>query len=194
MPDYNKGKIYKVHCNETGEDYYGSTTHTLEKRISLHKSRLKTERYCKSRQIIVRGNFEMVLVEDFPCLTKKELNVRERYYIDNFPNINHVVPTRTVKEYQEHHKEKYKAYNQQWDKEHRQERNVYSQELYKNNEDYKQKAKERATKYYEEKKEKVLERLMARYVCDCGAEGLVANKSRHEKSKRHQDFITRTSS
>lgn len=191
MPIYSEGKIYKIHCNLTGEDYYGSTTYTLQKRINNHKSNSKntSKKQCTSKKIIDRGDFQIELVENYPCKTKRELQVRERYYIDNFPNINHVVPTRTQKEYKETRKEFIKEYNAKYDKEHRQERNEYSNNLYKTNEDYKQKGIERAAKYYQENKEKVLERLMTRYVCECGAEGLVANKSRHEKSKRHQKFI-----
>ena len=36
-----KGIIYKIVCNETGECYYGSTTKTLNKRITEHKSTCK---------------------------------------------------------------------------------------------------------------------------------------------------------
>ena len=196
MPIYSEGKIYKIHCNLTGEDYYGSTTYTLQVRINSHTSKCKKplNRQCKSRQIIERGNFQIELVENYPCETKRELHVRERYYIDNFPNINHFVPTRTQKEYKETRKEFIKEYNTNWEKEHRQERNDIKKERYKTNEDYRQKGIERSSQYYQENKEKVLERLMCRYVCECGAEGLVANKSRHEKSKRHQKFITQTSS
>ena len=196
MPIYSEGKIYKIHCNLTGEDYYGSTTYTLQVRINCHKSTSKKplKQQCKSKQIIDRGDFQIELVENYPCETKRELQVRERYYIDNFPNINHVVPTRTQQEYKEHHKEKYKEYNSKYEKEHRQELNDIRKEKYKTNEDYRQKGIERVSQYYQENKEKVLERLMCRYVCECGAEGLVANKSRHEKTKRHQTFISQTSS
>jgi len=59
-----------------------------------------------SRQIINRGNFQIELVENYSCETKHELHKRERFYIDNNECINHVIPTRTQKEYSELHKEK----------------------------------------------------------------------------------------
>ena len=191
MPDYKQGKIYKIHCNVTGEDYYGSTTYTLQVRINDHTSKCKKplNRQCKSRQIIERNNFQIELVENYPCETKKELHIRERYYIDNFPNINHYVPTRTQKEYKEIHKEFIKEYNANYCKEHRQERNEYSANLYKTNKDYRQKGLERASQYYKENKKKVLERLLCKYVCECGVKGIVGNKSRHEKTQRHQKFL-----
>ena len=54
MPIYSEGKIYKIHCNLTGEDYYGSTTYTLQVRINSHTSKCKKtlNRQCKSRQIM----------------------------------------------------------------------------------------------------------------------------------------------
>ena len=194
MPTYSEGKIYKIHCNETGEDYYGSTTYSLQFRLNSHKSKLNAVHRCVSKQIIERGNFKIELVENYPCKTRKELYTRERYYIDNFQCINHVVPTRTRQEYKEHHKEKYKEYNSKWCKDHKNYLNDIRKERYKTDDDYKQKQNERASKYYQENKEKVLERLMCRYVCECGKESLVANKSRHEKTKHHQKFITQTAS
>ena len=37
-PRYEEGKIYKVVCNITGEEYYGSTIKTLKERLRLHKA------------------------------------------------------------------------------------------------------------------------------------------------------------
>ena len=193
MPDYKEGKIYKIKCNETGEQYFGSTTGSLQLRLSCHKSKTKSKRQCMAKQIINRGNFQIELVENYSCETKQELHKRERFYIDNNECINHVIPTRTQKEYRELHKEKLKELNRTYEKEHRQERNTWQNNYYKTNEDYREKSKVRASQYYEQNKEKVLERMLVRYVCCCGAEGSVSNKLRHEKSQRHQKFINQTS-
>ena len=192
MPNYKEGKIYKIKCNETGEQYFGSTTGSLRVRLNGHKSKTKCKEQCMSRQIINRGNFQIELVENYSCETKHELHKRERFYIDNNECINSYIPTRTRKEYKEVHKEKIKDYIHTWEKEHRQERNIYKNNLYKTNEDYREREKVRASQYYEQNKEKILERMLVRYVCCCGVEGVVANKSRHEKTKRHQDFINQT--
>jgi len=42
MPDYQKGKIYKIVCNETGLVYIGSTTQALSQRLQGHKKNYKT--------------------------------------------------------------------------------------------------------------------------------------------------------
>ena len=141
MPNYKEGKIYKIKCNETGEQYFGSTTGSLRVRLNGHKSKTKCKEQCMSRQIINRGNFQIELVENYSCETKHELHKRERFYIDNNECINSYIPTRTRKEYKEVHKEKIKDYIHTWEKEHRQERNIYKNNYYKANEDYREKTK-----------------------------------------------------
>jgi len=106
---YQNGKIYKIVCNETGEIYYGSTIDKLNKRICDHKS----HQNCVSKQIINRNNYYYELIEDYSCNNKKELETRERWYIENNKCINKFIPTRTLKEYYQINKEKKKEYQKQ---------------------------------------------------------------------------------
>ncbi len=76
MPDYSQGKIYKVVSPNHSKIYIGSTVQTLEKRFSKHKS----ERNCCSTEIIEVGDAEIILIEDFPCLDKYQLEDREAEY------------------------------------------------------------------------------------------------------------------
>jgi ribosomal protein S27AE len=99
---YVNGKIYKIVCNETNEVYYGSTILSLKDRIIKHKCSLK----CESRQIINRNNYYYELIEDYSCNNRKELETRERWYIENNKCINKIIPTRTLKEYYQENKEK----------------------------------------------------------------------------------------
>ena len=39
MPNYQNGKIYKIHSYQTDDIYIGSTTNTLSRRFSEHKYR-----------------------------------------------------------------------------------------------------------------------------------------------------------
>ncbi len=45
MPDYQKGKIYKIVCDETNLTYYGSTVQPLAKRLSQQKEQKNKKRY-----------------------------------------------------------------------------------------------------------------------------------------------------
>jgi hypothetical protein len=114
-----KGIIYKIVCNETGEVYYGSTQRSLNNRMIGHKASCKRWKegktnYITSFNIIDRGNYSYSLIETVECDEKKQLEARERFYIENNECINKTIPCRTVKEYQEAyyelHKEHKKAY------------------------------------------------------------------------------------
>jgi hypothetical protein len=106
-----KGIIYKIVCNETNEVYYGSTTQKINERILEHKKKCRYWKagkynYVTSFEIIERGNYKYELVEEVVYEDKKQLEERERYYIENNDCINKNIPTRSNKEYM---KEYYQA-------------------------------------------------------------------------------------
>jgi hypothetical protein len=95
MPiDYLKGKIYKIVDNTNGNCYIGSTcepilARRLASHISAYKFYLNGKRgYVTSFKIIESGNYNIVLIEEYPCETKDQLLARERYYIDTLDCIN----------------------------------------------------------------------------------------------------------
>ena len=86
---YDNGKIYKLIDNTNGNIYIGSTIQKLSKRKSEHKADAKSKN-CKSKSIIENGDYDIILIENYPCKSKEELLMRERYYIDNTDCINQV--------------------------------------------------------------------------------------------------------
>jgi len=101
------GYIYKIHCNITGEDYYGSTIRDIEKRISDHVSHFKCDtniRKCASAQIIERDDWCYEIMEEVDYIIKTDLYIRETYYIKNYPCINILIPYRTNDEWREYNK------------------------------------------------------------------------------------------
>jgi hypothetical protein len=117
MPDYSKSKIYKIVCNETGEQYFGSTTQSLSSRLYCHKQKTNPT---KSKPIIERGNYNIILCEEFPCENKEQLNSRERKWIEENECVNRNIPTHTREEYYEKHFEKIQKYQKEYVKEYRQ--------------------------------------------------------------------------
>lgn len=116
-----KGIIYKIECNETNEVYYGSTKLTLHKRILNHKSQYNAWKagnanYMTSFQIIERGNYKYEVVEEIECEDKRQLEQRERNYIEDNDCVNKMIPSRTRQEskkaYRDKHKEERKIYLQ----------------------------------------------------------------------------------
>ena len=112
---YSRGKIYKlVPKVYEGEyiAYYGSTVETyLSKRLQKHKASYKMFLEGKTNNNLTSfklfedqglDNIDIILVEDYPCNNKYELEARERFYIFYIEGnicLNKVIPTRTLKEY-----------------------------------------------------------------------------------------------
>jgi hypothetical protein len=84
MPDYSEGKIYKLINDVNDKIYIGSTTVTLNARMGGHRSRAKSlardsPLYSEMRRLSI-DHFKIVLIEEFPCKSKIELEKRE-YHI-----------------------------------------------------------------------------------------------------------------
>jgi len=93
MPDYSKGKIYKIIDNTNGNIYIGSSTQTLSRRLDGHRGHYKhylnnTGRYCKSFDIIKNNDYRIILIENVSCNNIDELHKKEQEFIDKFDCIN----------------------------------------------------------------------------------------------------------
>lgn len=151
--DYSKGKIYKI-VNDDFPDlvYYGSTIVNLKQRFSGHKNNT-----CTSKKLFETENVRIELVEDYPCETKRELEIREKYYILKFECINSCIPIRTKEELQQYHiknreknKEKIKTRMKQYRQDNKQHHYEYNK---KYNEEHKEEKKIYRKKYREINKE-----------------------------------------
>jgi len=117
MSKYQNGKIYKI-VDLTNENiYYGSTIKALRVRLASHTYSYrqflegKTKTKLSSYIVLENNNYEIELVENYPCNSLAELHSREKYYIDNYPNIN---KNKVGLEYKINHKEYDKKYNKQY--------------------------------------------------------------------------------
>jgi hypothetical protein len=62
-------------------------------------------------------NWEFVLLQDYPCRNKKQLNIRERYWYEKLnATLNSQYPQRNQKEYKKKHYEKNKKKSQKKEK------------------------------------------------------------------------------
>ena len=78
--DYSKGKIYKIIDLTNDDIYIGSTIQTLKQRWASH---LMFQTYDKNKE-----ECDIILVEDYPCESRRQLEEREQYHIDNTECIN----------------------------------------------------------------------------------------------------------
>lgn len=168
--DYSKGLIYKIVCNdlECKDIYIGSTTNFRVRKDS-HKSNCNNENSkCYNLKIYktIRdnggwNNWQMIEIEKYPCNDGNELRARERLkYEELNANINCNVPNRTSKELREINKENKKKYDK----------------IYKENN--KKKIKE-----YHKEQGKI------KINCICGSTFRKAEKARHERSKKHINYV-----
>ena len=165
-------------CDEIPLVYYGSTTQKLSYRLSGHRRVFKfflggKGNYVTSFEIVKYVSCKIILVEKFSCDSKEELFARERFYIENNDCVNRNIPGRTKEEYRQTRENKEKM-------------GEYCKEYYENN---KKKISEYKKEWYGANREKIAENLKEKYTCDCGSELTKGNKLRHQKTKKHQNFI-----
>ena len=201
MINYTNGKMYKIVCNITGEVYIGSTTKkTLAQRLVGHvcaynrvkKGILKST--TRSFDIIDRGNYNIYLIELFPCNSKDELTAREGHIIQEYKLKGICINYRTEGRSKEEYSAMYRSNNREEIKERLR---VYRQNNKEKIHDYKMqyqldncdRIKEESKNYREKNKLKLLEKI----TCECGSCILKNRRPRHERSKKHQNYITTVS-
>ena len=157
--DYSLGKIYKLMSNQSDDIYIGSTCQKLlSKRFQGHKNKYNSwlNRNCKyettSFELLKHEDCQIVLIENYPCSSKYELEARERQYIETTKCINKYIPTRSQHEYAEDNKEKLSAYYQQSREDHKDRINERNQQRYHANQEAESARKK---KFREDNKEHV---------------------------------------
>ena len=207
MVNYQLGTIYRIVCNTTGLTYYGSTCeNTLARRLSKHKALFKLYlngnfSYITSFELLKNNNYEIILVESYPCNSKDELHSRERFYIENNECVNKLIPTRQSKEYYETNKEKHAKYMKQYyqsnkghilehNKQYREANieahNQYRKQYRKLN---KNKISEYRKQYRDLNRQKIEEKRKQSYQCVCGSVFRLDTKQRHLKTQKHQRYL-----
>jgi hypothetical protein len=105
MPDYSKGSIYKIVCNNTGLIYIGSTCQPLHQRLAGHVRSYNKDKYYSSSEIIAGGNYSIILIEEYQCQNKQQLLRKEREYIESLECVNKRCPISSDDEKKEKRKE-----------------------------------------------------------------------------------------
>ena len=152
--DYSKTEIYKlIHKDDIDNEniYIGSTTN-FKTRKHCHKKCCKNknqQNYNLKVYQNIRNNggweeWNMLLIENFPCTKKTEADVRERFWIDFYKSkLNTYIPGRTNDEWRNDHKdelfEKAKIYNQD-----------HKEEISEQRKKYNKKNKEKISEYWKE--------------------------------------------
>jgi hypothetical protein len=139
MPNYQLGKIYQIVCLTTGQKYISSTKQkTLAERLAGHVRDLKKWKngkyhFVSSFTILEQGNYQIELIEAYPCNSKDGLNAREGYYIRTLDCVNKRIEGRTKKEYHETFRVELAEKKKEWYETHKTEIAEYKKEYYQQN-------------------------------------------------------------
>lgn len=205
--DYKNGKIYKIWSLQTDKIYVGSTYGSLTNRMSIHRSEYKRWKEGARNLIYSAVLFDLVgienckieLIHDFPCESKSELEAEEGRVMraNKHLLVNKKIQGRTNKEYNEEYKEHQKAYYQ----DNKQELNIKHKEYYEQHkehlkiimkeyyEQHKEQLNIKNKEYQQQHKEEISIKRSQKMTCECGVIHTLSSKSKHLKTKKHQDFI-----
>jgi hypothetical protein len=161
--------------------YIGSTCEpTLARRLAKHVGNYREylngrNHYVTSFDVIKTGNYDIQLIELYPCNSKMELHAREGYWIRKIECVNKVVPGRTVKEYGEEYREKNK--------------DMIREKKKRYNEKNKENIAEYHKEYRKNHKETISGKRTKKEQCICGITFTRCHKARHMKTNKHQSYI-----
>ena len=179
---YDSGKIYKIVNNQNSDIYVGSTTMELEQRMIKHKCDAKqrpnlSKFYTYMNEIGI-NNFDIELLEEYPCETKEELLIREGELIKKFGNLNQRIEGRT--------EEDKKEYGRQWKQNNRDRINQQRNERRKENpEKTREEYKKHGALYRERHRDRLNEKASTKIDCECGGKYTLSHKAEHMNSKKH---------
>jgi len=160
MVNYQHGKIYKIECHQTGLIYIGSTSEpTLARRLSNHIKNYRYwkktgEKYTTSYKIFENENYDISLLESYPCNTRDELTAREKHYIKTTECVNKVIPSRNKREYYNDNKEQICEKSKKYNLENKESIIQYAKQYREENSET---LKEKRIEYYQKHKEKRME-------------------------------------
>ena len=173
--DYSKAVIYKIQHLEKDELVYVGSTTNFTKRKNKHKSCCKNQPTKLYEMIRENGGWEcfnMIIIKEYPCQTKKELLQEEDCVMREFKSSLNTI--RSYVSYEES-LELMKEYN----KKNKEEINKKQKIFYEKN---KQKILKESKEYLEKNKEEINKRRRERYNKE---EASKRNKEAYQKKKNN---------
>jgi len=196
ISDFSKSFIYKFVCNDISvtEIYVGASCDFI-KRKACHKSKCNNEKgrdyniyvYKFMRDNGGFSNWTMLKIVDFPCNNRFERDTEERRFIELLhAGLNKIIPTRTLQQYMDTHKETISDHKKEYYNTHKETISDHKKEYYQTN---KETVKESCKQYRDSHKEIIKEKANEKCVCRCGGKFTNTNTSNHNKSLKHQNHI-----
>ena len=195
MPNYQKGKIYKITTQQNDKIYIGSTCKSLTNRFADHKCKYNlwlrdnNKKSTTAFELLKYSDCKIELMEDYPCESCKQLTNREGYYIKLHRDaiVNKQILTRTNKEWRDEHKEDKSAYDKTYYENNKDAIIEQHREYVKaNSEVIAVKRRAYVDANYDTVRGKDNEAKRKKYLCEvCDKEISVGNKSKHILTRNH---------
>jgi hypothetical protein len=173
--NYQNGVQYKIVCNDPAiTDCYNGSCVSLKDRKKTHKKSYTNpnsdgHNFKVYRFIRENGgwsNWTFIQLELYPCNSKPELVLRERYWFDLLkPTLNTYSPTFDV-----------------------QKKKKYCAEYYVTN---KAEFLAKASQYYDQNKDEILEKNNVKVTCECGCTIRNGDLPDHKKTNKHLNLMAR---
>jgi hypothetical protein len=184
--DYSKGLIYTIiHVNDTSLNYVGSTTSFVDRKTK-HKSRCKSSQIKLYVMIRDNGGWEMFVMKPyklFPCNSSIELTIEEeRCRLELKSTLNTLRCHLTEEQKKEYNNKKDKEYRMKHTEEKKEYDIIY-------NENHTEEKKEYNKNYNIRNADKISEKKKEKYTCQCGSVCRKSEKSRHELTNKHINFM-----
>jgi hypothetical protein len=190
------GRVYSIRSHQTTDIYIGSTTQILCKRMADHRAgykqyikKNKKYHYITSFEILKHADAYIELIYEEEFESKNALAKKEGDYIRQLDCVNKKIEGRTKQEYKEDNKEYFVEKKKQYQIENKEKIAEYQKQHY---EDNKEQRLEDAKNYRDEHKEQINEKRKQKYTCKCGSILCKLDKARHERSKKHLEFLNIT--
>ena len=198
MSKYQNGKVYKIVDVGYNKCYIGSTTESLSQRLARHKHHYNEHKIGKRRHMrsfdlfdeFGFDNCKIELIEFFSSNSREELRKREGHHIRDEDCVNKAIAGRSKQEWARDNYEKNRDSLLEKAHKYRQEHKEHMlQNCKKWREENKEKKAESDKQYREKNWEIIKQRQCAKTNCVCGGKYTYQNKARHERTKRHHQYV-----
>ena len=205
--DYSKSVIYEIQClnPDIKEKYIGSTAN-FQDRCWRHRDRWCNEKlkyYHHDVYKFIRDNrgidnFEIKIIQNYPCETELELKKEEQRHIDLNGGIANLLNMINAHANDEVKRLSKNAQGKRWREKHAEENSIKASSKRKNikeNEPEKYKAmleegNKKTKLYYAKNKEQIDEKRLQKIDCPCGGKYIMNKKKRHFDTPKHKKFFT----
>jgi hypothetical protein len=194
---YDNVYFYKIICRDLNiKDLYVGHTTDFNTRKRSHKNCCNNKsgnvRYHATCYKFIRDNggwdnWDMVLIDKLKCDDKLDALRKERKYIEDLnANLNMIIPSRTNQEWVVDNRDHIKDYKHNWHLTNIERIHEDKKEYYVDHREY---TINKVKEYYKNNKDKCKEWKNGLVNCECGFTYTNANKARHQRTIKHQNYL-----